>query len=135
MICTAWVRVAGFSSRGFDWLVLGLLLAAAEVASYIVAVCWPGLLKAAAAVISRGCWVHKSLLCCCWSCLWLLDPAMIGRGGYCRASFDRLGDGYLIDVNHARESQKQGKRKQRTIVIEQHVRAIKWGLKHSRVKI
>ena len=98
MICIAWVRVAGFASRGFKWLVLGLLLVAAEVASCIVAVCWPGLLEAAAAVISRGYWVRKSLLCCYWLCLWLLDLAMIGHGCYCRAGFDRLGDGYLRDV-------------------------------------
>ncbi|KAK9188113.1 hypothetical protein WN944_019512 [Citrus x changshan-huyou] len=68
MIFIAWVQVAGFASRGFEWLVLGLLLATAEVASYIVAVCLPSFLEAAAAVISRGCWVRKSLLRCGWSC-------------------------------------------------------------------
>ncbi|KAK9221434.1 hypothetical protein WN944_009860 [Citrus x changshan-huyou] len=98
MICIAWVRVAGFASCGFEWLVLGLLLAAPEVASCIVAVCWPSLLEATAAVVLRGCWVRKSLLRCCWSCSWLLDPTMIDRGCYCQASFDRLGDGCLRDV-------------------------------------
>ncbi|KAK9189643.1 hypothetical protein WN943_018241 [Citrus x changshan-huyou] len=63
-----------------------------------------GLLEAAAVVISRGCWVCKSLLRCFWSCSWLLDPAMIGRGCYCRVGFDRLGDGCLRDVHRtARE--------------------------------
>lgn len=45
---------------------------------------------------------------------------------------------FYLKMIHARESQKQGKKgkkKQRTIVMEQHVRAIKWCLKHSRVKI